>query len=117
MAAAATIAGFSLPVVMMIKESVNRSYESGLQEGLLFERRTFPLGLRPGRPEGRHEGLRRKAQARLPRLLTLEPVRHPANLRVAPSKALRGLFAFYNTLFYIYFILTKNNCCVAPKKS
>jgi enoyl-CoA hydratase/carnithine racemase len=25
----------------MIKESVNRSYESGLQEGLLFERRSF----------------------------------------------------------------------------
>jgi enoyl-CoA hydratase len=41
LAAAASIAGFSLPVVMMIKESVNRAYESGLQEGLLFERRTF----------------------------------------------------------------------------
>ncbi|TRZ92972.1 MAG: enoyl-CoA hydratase [Rhodocyclaceae bacterium] len=41
LAAAATIAGFSLPVVMMVKESVNRAYESGLQEGLLFERRTF----------------------------------------------------------------------------
>jgi enoyl-CoA hydratase len=41
LAAAATIAGFSLPVVMMIKESVNRAYESGLHEGLLFERRTF----------------------------------------------------------------------------
>ena len=41
MAAAAAIAGDSLPVVMMIKESVNRSYESGLQEGLLFERRSF----------------------------------------------------------------------------
>jgi enoyl-CoA hydratase len=41
LAAAETIAGFSLPVVMMIKESVNRAYESGLQEGLLFERRTF----------------------------------------------------------------------------
>ncbi len=41
LAAAATIAGFSLPVVMMIKESVNRAYESSLQEGLLFERRTF----------------------------------------------------------------------------
>ena len=26
---------------MMIKESVNRAYESGLQEGLLFERRSF----------------------------------------------------------------------------
>jgi len=41
LAAAATIAGFSLPTVMMIKESVNRAYESALQEGLLFERRTF----------------------------------------------------------------------------
>jgi enoyl-CoA hydratase len=41
LAAAAAIAGFSLPVVMMIKESVNRAYESSLQEGLLFERRTF----------------------------------------------------------------------------
>jgi enoyl-CoA hydratase len=40
-AAAATIAGFSLPVVMMIKESVNRAFESSLAEGLLFERRTF----------------------------------------------------------------------------
>ena len=41
LAAATTIAGFSLPIVMMIKESVNRAYESSLQEGLLFERRTF----------------------------------------------------------------------------
>ncbi|WP_371323687.1 enoyl-CoA hydratase [Dechloromonas sp. ZY10] len=39
--AAQTIAGFSLPVIMMIKESVNRAYESSLNEGLLFERRTF----------------------------------------------------------------------------
>jgi enoyl-CoA hydratase len=38
---ASTIADFSQPVVMMIKESVNRAYESSLQEGLLFERRTF----------------------------------------------------------------------------
>ena len=41
LAAATSIAAFSLPVVMMIKESVNRAYESGLQEGLLFERRSF----------------------------------------------------------------------------
>ncbi|MEY2632899.1 MAG: hypothetical protein RIR00_1553 [Pseudomonadota bacterium] len=39
--AAQTIAGYSLPVVMMIKESVNRAFESGLNEGLLFERRVF----------------------------------------------------------------------------
>ncbi|MFT3760907.1 enoyl-CoA hydratase [Thauera sp.] len=41
LAAAETIAGFSLPVVMMIKESVNRAFESSLSEGLLFERRVF----------------------------------------------------------------------------
>ncbi|MFO1414067.1 MAG: enoyl-CoA hydratase [Burkholderiales bacterium] len=39
--AAQTVAGFSLPVVMMIRESVDRSFESALNEGLLFERRTF----------------------------------------------------------------------------
>jgi enoyl-CoA hydratase len=39
--AAATIADFSLPAVMMIKESVNRAFESGLHEGMLFERRSF----------------------------------------------------------------------------
>ncbi|HRP96674.1 MAG TPA: enoyl-CoA hydratase [Rhodocyclaceae bacterium] len=41
LSAATTIAGFSLPVVMMIKESVNRAFESSLNEGLLFERRVF----------------------------------------------------------------------------
>ena len=39
--AAAVIAGYSLPVVMMAKESVNRAFESSLTEGLLFERRVF----------------------------------------------------------------------------
>lgn len=41
MSTAKKIASFSLPVVMMIKECINRSYESSLSEGLLFERRTF----------------------------------------------------------------------------
>jgi len=41
LAAAATIAEFSVPVLMMIKESVNRAFESSLSEGLLFERRSF----------------------------------------------------------------------------
>ena len=41
MAAATTIANYSLPAVMMIKESINRAYESSLAEGLLFERRVF----------------------------------------------------------------------------
>jgi enoyl-CoA hydratase len=41
MAVAEKIAGYSLPVVMMIKESVNRAYETTLSEGVLFERRVF----------------------------------------------------------------------------
>ena len=41
LACAAKIGEFSQPIVMMIKESVNRAYESSLSEGLLFERRTF----------------------------------------------------------------------------
>jgi enoyl-CoA hydratase len=39
--AATVIASMSLPSVMMAKEAVNRAYESGLQEGMLFERRAF----------------------------------------------------------------------------
>ncbi|GAA5179145.1 enoyl-CoA hydratase [Niveibacterium umoris] len=39
--AAQAIASYSLPIVMMIKESINRAYESPLSEGLLFERRVF----------------------------------------------------------------------------
>ena len=38
---ATTIAGYSLPSVMMLKEAINRSFESPLAEGLLFERRVF----------------------------------------------------------------------------
>ena len=41
LAVAAKIAGSSLPVVMMIKESINRAYEGPLSEGILFERRLF----------------------------------------------------------------------------
>ena len=41
MAVAERIAAYSLPVAMMIKESVNRAYESMLSEGVLFERRLF----------------------------------------------------------------------------
>ncbi|MFF0500719.1 enoyl-CoA hydratase [Nocardia aobensis] len=38
---AETIAGMSLPSVMIAKEAVNRSYETTLTEGLRFERRVF----------------------------------------------------------------------------
>jgi enoyl-CoA hydratase len=41
LAVADKIANSSLPVVMMIKESINRAYETSLAEGVLFERRVF----------------------------------------------------------------------------
>ncbi|HZQ71939.1 MAG TPA: enoyl-CoA hydratase [Burkholderiales bacterium] len=41
LAVASRIAGYSLPVAMMIKESVNRAYETTLAEGIVFERRVF----------------------------------------------------------------------------
>jgi enoyl-CoA hydratase len=59
-----TIASFSLPVAMMVKEAVNRAFESSLQEGLLFERRTFhaAFGL-----EDRQEGMAAFLEKRSPR--------------------------------------------------
>src|SRR5262250_1913939 len=41
MKAAQTIAAMSLPSVLVAKEAVNRSFESGLSEGIKFERRVF----------------------------------------------------------------------------
>lgn len=41
LAAAGTIAEMSLPVAMMVKESINRAYETTLAEGVQFERRLF----------------------------------------------------------------------------
>ena len=38
---AALISGYSLPIVMMCKEAVNKSQELSLTEGLHFERRLF----------------------------------------------------------------------------
>jgi enoyl-CoA hydratase len=39
--AAGAIAGMSLPIAMMIKESINRAYETALSEGVQYERRMF----------------------------------------------------------------------------
>ncbi|MDH4395356.1 MAG: enoyl-CoA hydratase [Limnobacter sp.] len=39
--AATIIAAYSLPSVMMTKESINRAFEGPLSEGMLFERRMF----------------------------------------------------------------------------
>jgi len=41
LAVAAKIAGFSLPVILKIKESINFAYESTLAQGVHFERREF----------------------------------------------------------------------------
>jgi enoyl-CoA hydratase len=41
LAAAATIAGYSKPALMVCKEAINRAYESTLAEGVRFERRVF----------------------------------------------------------------------------
>ena len=41
MEAAESIAAKSLPVAMMTKETINRSFEIGLSEGIRFERRVF----------------------------------------------------------------------------
>jgi len=41
LAVAQKVASYSLPVAMMIKESINRAYETALSEGVLFERRVF----------------------------------------------------------------------------
>ena len=40
-AVADKVANYSAPVAMMIKESINRAYETSLAEGALFERRVF----------------------------------------------------------------------------
>ena len=41
LAVAAKIAAYSLPAVMMVKESINAAYETSLSEGVHFERRLF----------------------------------------------------------------------------
>jgi enoyl-CoA hydratase len=63
LATAQKIASFSLPVVMKIKEAINRAYESSLTDGLAFERRefhsTFAL-------DDRKEGMRAFIEKRKP---------------------------------------------------
>ena len=54
-ALAARIADYSLPALMAIKEAVNRSYESTLAEGVLFERRQLYTRFAS---EDAHEGMK-----------------------------------------------------------
>ncbi|CAG9192740.1 putative enoyl-CoA hydratase echA8 [Burkholderia gladioli] len=44
MLVAGQVARHSLPVIVAIKEAVNRAFETSLSEGLLFERRSFHVG-------------------------------------------------------------------------
>ena len=63
LALADAIAGYSLPALMTIKESVNRAYEGSLSEGILFERRQLY-----GRfaSEDAHEGMKAFLDKRKP---------------------------------------------------
>jgi enoyl-CoA hydratase len=63
LAAAATIAGMSLPIVMMIKDSVNRAYETTLAEGVQYERRLFHSTFAT---EDQKEGMSAFLEKRLP---------------------------------------------------
>jgi len=51
---ATQIAGYSLPALMAIKESVNRAHEASLSEGILFERRELHARFAS---EDAHEGM------------------------------------------------------------
>jgi enoyl-CoA hydratase len=63
LSAAATIASMSLPMVMMVKESVNRAYETTLTEGVQFERRLFHSTFAT---EDQKEGMKAFIEKRLP---------------------------------------------------
>jgi enoyl-CoA hydratase len=63
MSAAEKIASLSLPAVMMIKEAVNRAYETTLAEGIKFERRVFHATFAT---EDQKEGMRAFAEKRKP---------------------------------------------------
>ena len=61
--AATVIAAMSLPSVMMIKESVNRAYESSLSDGVQYERRLFHSTFAT---EDQKEGMKAFVEKRLP---------------------------------------------------
>ncbi len=61
--AATVIAAMSLPSVMMIKEAVNRAYESSLSDGVQFERRLFHSTFAT---EDQKEGMKAFLEKRLP---------------------------------------------------
>jgi hypothetical protein len=58
-------AAMSLPIAMMTKESISRSYNTVLREGIRFERRVFQCDVRLGRSEGRHARVYRITDTRI----------------------------------------------------
>lgn len=68
LAAATTIASMSLPAVMMVKESINRAYETTLAEGVQFERRLFHSTFAT---EDQKEGMKAFVEKRLPNFRNL----------------------------------------------
>ena len=66
--AATVIASMSLPSVMMIKEAVNRAYESSLTDGVQYERRLFHSTFAT---EDQKEGMRAFIEKRLPNFRSL----------------------------------------------
>ena len=63
MKVADTIANYVAAVGAGGKEAINASQESSLAEGMRFERRIFHSLFATRRSEGRHESLRREAEA------------------------------------------------------
>lgn len=63
LAAATTIASMSLPAVMMVKEAINRAYETTLAEGVQYERRLFHSTFGT---EDQKEGMKAFLEKRLP---------------------------------------------------
>jgi enoyl-CoA hydratase len=61
--AAEKIASFSQPIVMMAKETVNRAYETTMEEGIRFERRLF---LSMFATEDQKEGMKAFVEKRKP---------------------------------------------------
>ncbi len=61
--AATVISAMSLPSVMMIKEAVNRAYESSLSDGVQYERRLFHSTFAT---EDQKEGMKAFIEKRLP---------------------------------------------------
>ena len=68
MDAAQTIASMPLAAVLMIKESINRAYESPLSDGVMFERRLFHSTFAT---EDQKEGMAAFLEKRLPRFRNL----------------------------------------------